>query len=375
MTSQTKEVSPETLALHHKIKAMYQGKFKLVSHYTGYHDNIYVRCTKCNNRFATPYITAIGNALRCRHCDIAERIEAIDGYTVIGKCTIMHADVEIQHECGHRYTVRPNNFINQHGSRCPKCKEAIINSTGEKFSITEFKALSDLLYPNGITRINSYVDSQTNVNLTLRCGCTVDILPHNMFTTVPECPACGALFGKKTVRKTNEMFTGIIRFLNNTFVPLSPYITNKDKVTFLHTTCGNRFDQRPNDFLRNFNCTKCSSQLCGRDSQAEIEIANYLKNNNIEFVRNFSTPEIRYKNPLRFDFAIFNGENIQCFIEFDGKQHFQPMFSNTEFEKQQIRDTIKTESCAQRNIPLYRLSYLDYDRGLLAKKLDELFND
>ena len=375
MTSQTKEISPETLALHHKIKSMYNGRFKLVSHYTGYHDSVFVRCTKCTDKFSVPHPSIINNLLRCRHCDIAERIEAIDGYTVLGKCTIMHADVEIQHNCGHAYTVRPNNFINQNGSRCPECKDAIVNSVGEKFDITEFKAIARKLFPTGIESVNSYFDSQSPVNVTLHCGCTVDMLPFDMFTKVPECPNCNKLFGKKTVRKTDDMFKSIVRFLNNTFVPLTPYITNKDKITFKHISCGNIFDQRPNDFLRNFSCTKCSSNLCGRDSRAEIEIAEYLTSNNISFVRNFSTPEIRYKNPLRFDFAIFNGNALQFFIEFDGKQHFQPMFSNSEFNKQQLRDSIKTEACINNGIPLHRISYKDYDSGLLVSKLDELFND
>ena len=54
---------------------------------------------------------------------------------------------------------------------------------------------------------------------------------------------------------------------------------------------------------------------------------------------------INNKN-LRFDFAIFDENKLQYFIEFDGRQHFEPIdfFGGEEYFKGiQERDSLKTQ--------------------------------
>lgn len=63
---------------------------------------------------------------------------------------------------------------------------------------------------------------------------------------------------------------------------------------------------------------------------------------------------------LRYDFAIFNGDNLISLIEFDGEQHFEEAgsyFNPT--GKVQIHDGIKNDFAKNNNIFLLRIPYTD----------------
>ena len=73
---------------------------------------------------------------------------------------------------------------------------------------------------------------------------------------------------------------------------------------------------------------------------------------------------------LRFDFAIFNDNKLSHLIEYDGEQHFYYQENgswNTKenYEKGQIRDTIKNNYCIEHNIPLIRIPYTHFNHIIL----------
>ena len=118
--------------------------------------------------------------------------------------------------------------------------------------------------------------------------------------------------------------------------------------------CGNTIIVRGAS-LRNGNTTSCG---CIK-SKGETKISALLINNNISFSSQYSIliNNIYY----RFDFAILTLDNVvKYFIEFDGKQHFEPnlFFGGEEkFKEQQERDIIKNQWCKDNNISLIRIPY------------------
>lgn len=91
-------------------------------------------------------------------------------------------------------------------------------------------------------------------------------------------------------------------------------------------------------------------------SQGEAEIEFLLKNNKIEFIKEYSFKDLVDVNPLRFDFAIFKNDKLLCLIEFQGEQHQQA--SNGYYsEKLILHDQLKKDYCKKNNIPLYFLYY------------------
>ena len=97
-------------------------------------------------------------------------------------------------------------------------------------------------------------------------------------------------------------------------------------------------------------------------SKGENKIVQILKANKISFKREVTFPYLngKKKAPLRFDFAIFDAHKLVGLIEFDGRQHFEPIefFGGINgFIETVKRDKIKNTYCQTHNIPLLRLPY------------------
>ena len=124
--------------------------------------------------------------------------------------------------------------------------------------------------------------------------------------------------------------------------------------------------------LRNGNTNSCG---CIK-SKGEMLINQWLQKHNINFKPQFSHPDIILKSNRHpfFDFAIFdNKNNLLCFIEYNGKQHYQATGGwNTEeiFEITQNRDEQKRNWCKKLNIPLYEIAYNEN----LELRMNEIMN-
>lgn len=97
-------------------------------------------------------------------------------------------------------------------------------------------------------------------------------------------------------------------------------------------------------------------------SSGEYAIKGILEAMNIVFVQEMRFLDCRDINVLPFDFYI---PLLTCAIEFDGKQHFEPVDyfgGQANFERVQRRDAIKNEYCAANGIRLLRIKYTDFER-------------
>ena len=115
--------------------------------------------------------------------------------------------------------------------------------------------------------------------------------------------------------------------------------------------------------LQGFGCVECS--------KGEKEIAKYLDKNNISYYRQHKFEDCRNIHQLPFDFYI---PSIRTIIEFDGKQHYEPMshFGGIEaYERLQINDNIKNEYCEDNYIDLVRIKYDSIDN--IESILDRIF--
>ena len=107
--------------------------------------------------------------------------------------------------------------------------------------------------------------------------------------------------------------------------------------------------------LRFGNVQSCG---CLTQSHGELQIETLLRDNNIEYKKEYSVTinNIKY----RFDFAIMIQNQLQWLIEFDGEQHFNDkkhrLWKDTLTDIQR-RDNIKNTYCEHNNIPLIRIPY------------------
>ena len=123
--------------------------------------------------------------------------------------------------------------------------------------------------------------------------------------------------------------------------------------------------ERDNVLISTHRILSGNTLSCGflRKSHGEIEIENFLKENNITFISEYKFEDLQSissNKKLRFDFAIFKNEEIDFLLEYDGFQHFKPIeyFGGEEkFIKQIANDNLKNTYCKDNNIPLFRISY------------------
>jgi len=138
----------------------------------------------------------------------------------------------------------------------------------------------------------------------------------------------------------------------------------------------------------------CKCLLCGRVYQAlyqtlqktiscgcqksigEFNIIKILKNNNINFIKEYQFKEYNY----RFDFALLNNnKQIIRLVEFDGEQHYEEGIRNSgwnTYEKYELtyqNDIIKNKIAKENNIPLVRIPYWERDNITLDMILGDKY--
>lgn len=135
--------------------------------------------------------------------------------------------------------------------------------------------------------------------------------------------------------------------------------------------CGN-FCLVDTGCLTQGNTSSCG---CINYSIGEKNIEAILKENNILFKAQYSTPELAKK---RFDFAILSEDSHPIrFVEFDGRQHFDNISgiwnSSESLEDIQARDKEKNEYALSHNIPLVRIPYWERDNITLDMILGDKY--
>lgn len=190
------------------------------------------------------------------------------------------------------------------------------------------------------------------------------------------CPTCKT---KKHYDSRNEEIKNKILKEKPNYSLLKGISENdKEKITVVHNeqNCGHEWYISLYSFFdEERECPKCSK---GGFSKGEEKINDFLLKWKFDFKPWWRTDDCRYKNPLPFDFAIFNPDNsLNCLIEYDGQQHFYSIdyFGGEKTLKGiQKRDKIKNQYCKDNNIPLIRIPYLDFDNieTILEKELTAL---
>lgn len=179
--------------------------------------------------------------------------------------------------------------------------------------------------------------------------------PISILMHYKVCPKCS-----KTKRKTiEELNKNLFEIHNGEYECLGPYKNTHTKTKFIHKKCNYIFECVPSGLLNNrSSCPKC------RMSQGEKIIDNYLKTNNINFIRQFSFNDCKNKRKLHYDFLCYN-DNIKILIEYDGEQHYLSCYGKDKLKETKELDKIKNKYANTNKIPILRIPFWE-------KKIDYL---
>lgn len=115
--------------------------------------------------------------------------------------------------------------------------------------------------------------------------------------------------------------------------------------------CGNEVIVRDSN-LRSGNTQSCG---CLKQSHGAMRIEELLLQNNFIYKKEYSPKDLGFNG--RFDFAIFDNDQLKYFIEYDGEQHFNSYEGRFKSPGQHERDQKKDRYCLSNNIPLIRIPY------------------
>lgn len=184
------------------------------------------------------------------------------------------------------------------------------------------------------------------------------------------CRICNA--SGECKRKTHDVFVDEIHHMNDNIDVIGTYINSKHKIEFACKQCGHHWYKAPGNMLNYCICPVCNK------SKGEQAIYKVLVDKNIKFETQYTFKDCRHKNPLLFDFCVFDDNNkIILLIEYDGEQHFEPIDffgGNNSFEHIQCNDQIKNEYCEKHNINLLRIPYYEFKniKTLIDNKIQSI---
>jgi len=229
----------------------------------------------------------------------------------------------------------PELHLNNYG--CNICNKK--NYLKSKNIIKDFKKVHGDKYD--YSKVN-YIDSRTKIEII----CPI----HGSFWKTPELHKLGNSCPKCSLRiKSFSIHLKDFKKVHNDKYDYSKvnYISSHIKIKIICPEHGSFF-QTPANHKRGHGCPKCS------ESKGERKIREFLEENNINY-----SQEIKLFDNYRFDFYL---EDLNITIEYDGKQHYEPVnyFGGLEgFLKTQERDKIKTEYCIKNDIRIIRIGYFE----------------
>lgn len=224
---------------------------------------------------------------------------------------------------------------------------------------------------------------QVKTYWTCRCDCgnTIEASSTSLKTGTTQSCGCFKSDVMRAIRR-NKDITGL-KFGSLTAIERVPSPSNIPKTTYAFWKC--RCDCGTEVIVSYKNLERLSSTSCGCQaySNGEKATAKKLAENNFEYAKEYSFPDLKTNKGcrLRFDFAVFNREHsLIALIEYQGSQHYIEDPSRPEYGKQQreVTDLQKKEYCEVHNIPLITINSLeDVESQLddMISQLNALYDD
>lgn len=255
------------------------------------------------------------------------------------------------------------------GCGCPSCG---INTTAQKRAIGTKKFIEKALIVHGNKYGYSKVDYKTKKD---KVCITCPI--HGDFWQEPYshlhgsgCPMCkGELLTKRQTKTTDDFIkeANDVHGVGTYDYKLVKYTDGHAKVDIICPKHG-IFSQMAYSHLQGVGCPHC---CC---SKGENKISIFLDACNVDYIRQYKITTNDLFCETKSFFVDFYIPKYNCFIEFNGMQHYTPIRhfgGERKFKKQQERDLVLRQYCERHKIKLIEISYLDYDNieTILSKEL------
>lgn len=302
------------------------------------------------------------NEIKRTHSQFVEEVKILthNTYEVLSEYTSSRGKVKVKHiECGYTYDIKATVFLQ--GGRCSKC------ATNARKTHAKYIEEVYLLVKDEYTVLGKYTLARNKIKIKHNsCNFEYDVVASK-FLFDDRCPNCCST-KKKTAR---EVRNKIVELGNNEYELLGEYKNSVTPIKLKHIACSHIFKMTYGNFVsQGQRCPKCKS------SKGERLVSNFLNRQNLRYEEQYKFKECINIRPLPFDFAVLGkNENVIALMEFDGRQHFEPVdfFGGEEgLSRIKLHDRIKNNFCEDNNIPLLRIPY--WEQGNIEAIISNFLN-
>jgi len=248
-------------------------------------------------------------------------------------------------KCGNNFYVQAGSLLISKGNGCKKCLGNYYLSKEEFIKKANIKHKNKFDYSDVVfIKLTDYI-----IFYCKDCGNIIkQTVEHHL--RGDGCAKCS----NKIKPTTNEFILSAKLIHGDKFdYSLVKYETAHKKVNIICKKHG-QFSCSPTNHLQGKGCPICI------ESKGESLIMKILNKKNIININQHRFNECKNIKPLPFDFYI---PSLNICIEFDGKQHFQPVNhwgGEISFILNKKRDEIKTQYCLDNGIKLIRIPYTEF---------------
>lgn len=248
---------------------------------------------------------------------------------------------------------RPLNHIQ--GKGCPKCSNNVLTNE-------IFKKRCNIIHNNFY---NYSLVKLKNTNSVVKIICPTHGIFNQKVATHLEgfgCKRCSSDVNRSNTKDFIEKSK--LTHGDKYDYSITVYVNKRTKVDIKCLIHGD-FKQRPDIHTRGSGCPTCKT------SKGEISIINFLTQNKIKFIYQYTFNDCKNINVLPFDFYL---PDYNICIEFNGRQHYMPIEyfgGDNTLKLIQKNDKIKKQYCKNNNIKLKIIKYTNN----LEKEFNKIFKN
>lgn len=334
---------------------------KVLGHFTTVREKLECECIKDGYKwFVEPSMLLSGRGcpkcagnIKKTHQQFCDELTIINpNIKVIGKYIGNQTKIEV--EClkdKYRWFATPKNLLR--GTGCPKCSGKM-QKTHEQFCKELHRVNPNVKVLGAYQTINTPIEVEC-----LKCGYKRTVTPNTLLNQSRNCPKCA-----KNLKITHESFMEQMQAIHPNVIVLEKYSGRNVPLQCECRIDKHKWHASPFTLITlRQGCPKCRGFV---NSIGEDIIYHWLDKHNIKFTYQKRFKDCKDKRVLPFDFFL---PDFNLLIEYDGRQHFQPVnfgsdnnVAQNNFETTRRHDNIKNEYCRLNNIQLLRIPYWNINK-------------
>lgn len=270
---------------------------------------------------------------------------------------------KIKHRCkeyGHEWETKPTVIITN-GSGCPECGKERYKEKRTKTHDDYIREIKEI-HGNNIEVKEKYINSRTNIKHECNvCNHEWETRPNNILINKTGCPICEIKIVGENKKKTHNEYVKEVKEIHKGNIEvIEEYKSRVVKIKHKHKTCGHEWYVKPSHILEGHSCPKCN------ESRGERLVRNILESLGVTFGSQVRFEELGFnkRKQLTCDFVVYKDNEPMFVIEYNGKQHYEPIdfFGGEEgYIKTIKRDKTKRKMLHERGIQLIAIPYNETD--------------